>query len=107
MQQTQFFLTNSVRMANLNSNAFERLDKKNAVLLIVDHQVGLFQLVRDQSPEEYRANVLAHAALGKAFDLPTILTSSAENGECRHLDTIRGKLMLIIRTEWPLTERDP
>ncbi|KAF5349224.1 hypothetical protein D9756_009489 [Leucocoprinus leucothites] len=67
-------------MANLNSNAFERLDKKNAVLLIVDHQVGLFQLVRDQSPEEYRANVLAHAALGKAFDLPTILTSSAENG---------------------------
>ena len=51
------------------------------VLLVVDHQVGLTQLVRDFDPTEYRNNVLAHAALGNLFDLPTILTTSAETGK--------------------------
>jgi len=59
---------------------FERIDKGNAMLLVVDHQVGLFQLVRDFQPDEYRNNILAHAALGKVFNLPTVLTTSAETG---------------------------
>ena len=50
------------------------------MLLVVDHQVGLFQLVRDFQPDEYRNNILAHAALGKVFNLPTVLTTSAETG---------------------------
>ncbi|KAJ6612009.1 hypothetical protein B0H10DRAFT_2165675 [Mycena sp. CBHHK59/15] len=54
---------------------FERIDKNNSVLLVVDHQ-----LVRDFGPEEYRNNILAHAAAGKVFNLPTILTTSAEDG---------------------------
>ncbi|GJJ10852.1 hypothetical protein Clacol_005080 [Clathrus columnatus] len=62
------------------SKTFERIDKNNALLLVVDHQVGLFQLVRDYTPDEYKNNVLAHAALGKIFNLPTILTTSAEVG---------------------------
>ncbi|KAJ3573818.1 hypothetical protein NP233_g2188 [Leucocoprinus birnbaumii] len=67
-------------MANIKFDPFERLDKNNAALLIIDHQVGLYQLVRDQTPEEYRANILAHAAIGKAFNIPTVLTTSAEHG---------------------------
>ncbi|KAJ6553977.1 Isochorismatase-like protein [Mycena vulgaris] len=59
---------------------FERIDKNNSMLLVVDHQLGLFQLVRDFGPEEYRNNILAHAAVGKVFGLPTILTTSAETG---------------------------
>ena len=59
---------------------FERIDKDNVMLLVVDHQVGLFQLVRDFQPDEYRNNILAHAALGKVFNLPTVLTTSAETG---------------------------
>jgi len=59
---------------------FERIDKNNSMLLVVDHQLGLFQLVRDFGPEEYRNNILAHAAIGKVFNLPTILTTSAETG---------------------------
>ncbi|KAF7356709.1 Isochorismatase hydrolase [Mycena venus] len=59
---------------------FERIDKNNSMLLVVDHQLGLFQLVRDFGPEEYRNNILAHAAVGKVFNLPTILTTSAETG---------------------------
>jgi hypothetical protein len=35
----------------------ERIDKSNAALLIVDHQVGLFQIVRDYSPADYKNNV--------------------------------------------------
>jgi nicotinamidase-related amidase len=40
----------------------------------------LSELVRDQTPTEFRNNVLAHASLGKLFNLPTILTTSSEQG---------------------------
>ncbi|KAF4978553.1 hypothetical protein FZEAL_5086 [Fusarium zealandicum] len=59
---------------------FERLDKNNALLLIVDIQEGLYQLVRDFDPTLYRDQILAHAALGEVFNLPVIMTSSAETG---------------------------
>ncbi|KAJ7816958.1 Isochorismatase hydrolase [Mycena olivaceomarginata] len=59
---------------------FERIDKNNSMLLVVNHQLGLFQLVRDFGPEEYRNNILAHATIGNVFNLPTILTTSAETG---------------------------
>ncbi|TFK35412.1 Isochorismatase hydrolase [Crucibulum laeve] len=59
---------------------WERIDKNNSVVLVVDHQLGLFQLVRDYTPDEYKNNILAHAAIGKVFNLPTILTTSAETG---------------------------
>ncbi|KAK0388481.1 hypothetical protein NLU13_4725 [Sarocladium strictum] len=59
---------------------FERLNKDDAVLLVVDHQVGLYQLVHDFDPIVYRHNLLAHAALGQVFDMPVILTTSAEVG---------------------------
>jgi hypothetical protein len=50
------------------------------LLLVLDHQVGLFHLVRDFAPDQYRNNILAHAAIGKVFDLPTVLTTSSEVG---------------------------
>ncbi|KAF7511823.1 hypothetical protein GJ744_003554 [Endocarpon pusillum] len=69
-----------IAVAAVSAYTFERLDKENAVLLVVDEQVGLSQLVRDYTPTEFRNNMLAHAALGKLFNLPTILTTSAETG---------------------------
>ncbi|KIY65605.1 ycaC protein [Cylindrobasidium torrendii FP15055 ss-10] len=59
---------------------YERIDKDNAVLLVVDHQIGLYQMTRDFNSVEYRNNILAHAELGKIFNLPTILTSSTPQG---------------------------
>ncbi|KAF8503157.1 hypothetical protein BU17DRAFT_101780 [Hysterangium stoloniferum] len=59
---------------------FERINKDDVMLLVVDHQIGLFQLVHDFGPDEFRNNTLAHAAIGKVFNLPTILTTSAETG---------------------------
>lgn len=59
---------------------YVRLDKDNAVVLLVDHQTGLLSLVRDIDPDKFKNNVLALAAAAKYFNLPTILTTSFEQG---------------------------
>ncbi|KKL01632.1 hydrolase [Rheinheimera mesophila] len=59
---------------------YVRLDKNNAVVLLVDHQAGLLSLVRDIEPDKFKNNVLALADLAKYFNLPTILTTSFEQG---------------------------
>jgi nicotinamidase-related amidase len=62
------------------STAYKRLDKNQAAVLLVDHQTGLLSLVRDLDPDKFKNNVLALADLAKYFELPTILTTSFENG---------------------------
>lgn len=57
-----------------------RLDKNNAAVLLVDHQTGLFSLVRDIHPDQIKNNVLALGDLAEYFKLPTILTTSFETG---------------------------
>src|SRR3990172_11695804 len=59
---------------------YTRLSKNDAACLLVDHQSGLISLVQDFSPGEFKNNVLALAACAKYFKLPTILTTSFENG---------------------------
>ena len=59
---------------------YVRLDKDNTAVLLVDHQTGLLSLVRDIDPDKFKNNVLALAALAKYFNLPTILTTSFEDG---------------------------
>lgn len=62
------------------SKPYVRLDKDNATVLLVDHQTGLLSLVRDIDPDKFKNNVLALAAAAKYFNLPTILTTSFEEG---------------------------
>jgi nicotinamidase-related amidase len=62
------------------SKPYTRLDKDNAAVLLVDHQSGLLSLVRDIDPDKFKNNVLAVADLAKYFKLPTILTTSFEDG---------------------------
>ena len=57
-----------------------RLSANDAAVLLIDHQAGLLSLVHDYSPDEFRNNVLALADTAKLFKLPTILTTSFENG---------------------------
>lgn len=59
---------------------YVRLDKDNAAVLLVDHQTGLLSLVRDVDPDRFKNNVLAFADSAKYFGLPTILTTSFEDG---------------------------
>ncbi|KAJ7774131.1 Isochorismatase-like protein [Mycena olivaceomarginata] len=56
-----------------NAFTFERIDKNNSMLLVSTTSSACFN-------SEYRNNILAHAAIGKVFNLPTILTTSAETG---------------------------
>ncbi|KAK4192049.1 Isochorismatase-like protein [Podospora australis] len=69
-----------VLTAQADSFPWERLDKNDSLLIVVDLQVGLFHTVRDWDPTVYKQNMLAHAAIGQVFNLPTILTTSAETG---------------------------
>jgi len=62
------------------TTSYKRLDKNNAAVLLVDHQAGLLSLVRDIDPDKFKNNVLALGDLAKYFKLPTILTTSFENG---------------------------
>jgi nicotinamidase-related amidase len=62
------------------SFTYSRLNKDDVALLLVDHQSGLLSLVRDFSPDDFKNNVLALADIARFFELPTILTTSFEDG---------------------------
>ena len=59
---------------------YVRLNKDDAVVLLVDHHTGLLSLVRDIDPDKFKNNVLALADMATYFELPTILTTSFEDG---------------------------
>jgi nicotinamidase-related amidase len=59
---------------------YRRLECDDAAVLLVDHQSGLLSLVRDFEPDTFRNNVLALADLAHYFELPTVLTTSFEDG---------------------------
>lgn len=65
----------------MNSHfTYNRISKDDAAVLMVDHQAGLISLVQDHSPSEFKNNVLALGAVAKFFELPTILTTSFQDG---------------------------
>ena len=59
---------------------YRKLDKDNAALLMVDHQAGLISLVQDFTPDDFKNSVIALADIGKFFNLPTVLTTSFDEG---------------------------
>ncbi|WAS95592.1 isochorismatase family protein [Nannocystis punicea] len=73
---------------------YDRLNKDEAALLIIDHQSGLFQLVHDHSPVDLEQNVCALADIAKLFKLPTVATTSKEDGP-------NGPLMPVLRERLP------
>lgn len=64
----------------MSSFKYRRLDRNDVAVLMVDHQSGLTNLVQDFSPDDFKNNVLALADCAKYFRLPTILTTSFEQG---------------------------
>lgn len=60
--------------------SYDRLTPENSALLMVDHQTGLANGVHTMSPPEFFNNVKALATLGKLYNLPTIITTSAADG---------------------------
>lgn len=56
------------------------IEPDDAVLLLIDHQSGLFQLVEDIEVPRLRANVTALAKLSHLAKIPTITTASVPDG---------------------------
>jgi len=56
------------------------LDTSDSVILLLDHQAGLFQTVKDITVAELRANTAMLAKLATLLKIPVITTASEPNG---------------------------
>jgi nicotinamidase-related amidase len=56
------------------------IDPKDAVMLLIDHQSGLFQLVKDIEVPVLRSNVTALAKVARLAKIPTFTTASVPDG---------------------------
>lgn len=56
------------------------LDPSDTVILLLDHQAGLFQTVKDISIAELRANTTLIAKVAALLKIPVITTASEPNG---------------------------
>ncbi len=56
------------------------IDANDAVMLLIDHQSGLFQLVKDIDLPVLRSNVTALAKVARLANIPTFTTASVPDG---------------------------
>ena len=56
------------------------MNTDDVALLLLDHQTGLFQTVKDITVAELRANVMALVRIGTLLKLPIITTASVPDG---------------------------
>jgi nicotinamidase-related amidase len=56
------------------------LDTSDTIILLLDHQAGLFQTVKDVSVAELRANVTMLAKLATLLNIPVITSASEPDG---------------------------
>lgn len=56
------------------------IDPNDAVMLLIDHQSGLFQLVKDIELPVLRSNVTALAKVARLAKIPTFTTASVPDG---------------------------
>ena len=59
---------------------YDRITPDNAAVLLVDHQTGLVNGIQDQSAPEFHAALNGLVQTAVAYDLPTVITSSAADG---------------------------
>ncbi|HET7147039.1 MAG TPA: isochorismatase family protein [Candidatus Nitrosopolaris sp.] len=59
---------------------YDRLTRANAVLLLVDHQVGLVAGSRYPEPQDLRKNVVGLARASKILGVPIVATTTMSNG---------------------------
>lgn len=59
---------------------YDRLTRTNAVLLLVDHQVGLVAGSRYPEPQDLRKNIIGLARASKILSLPIVVTTTMSDG---------------------------
>lgn len=65
-------------MNSTSPHFLERLTRDNAVLLLVDHQVGLYTGVRDIDTLQLKHNVVGLAKAARALKVPVVVTTTTE-----------------------------
>ncbi|MFG6726690.1 hypothetical protein ACGY1D_04010 [Burkholderia pseudomallei] len=66
---------------------YDKPTPENAIVLFIDHQIGLMAGVRDfSSLAEYRSNVVGLARAAKALKMPVLISSS--NAQWQNGDTL-------------------
>jgi len=66
-------------VANFNGQV-PRIDPDDAAMLLIDHQSGLFQTVKDMPMTELRANAITLAKIATLAKIPVITTASVPQG---------------------------
>jgi len=56
------------------------LDINDAALVLIDHQTGLFNLVRDMDVSDLRSHVIALTRAAALANIPVVVTANAEDG---------------------------
>jgi nicotinamidase-related amidase len=64
----------------LTHPTYDRLTRANAVLLLVDHQVGLIAGSRYPEPQDLRKNVVGLARASQILGVPIVATTTMSNG---------------------------
>ncbi len=82
---------------NENVGPAEGLTPDNAVVLLIDHQVGLMQIIDDMGPEQAKSNVVGLARSAKTLGLPVVLATSRDWGP-------NGQILPEIKALFPDTE---
>ncbi|MGB6671719.1 MAG: isochorismatase family protein, partial [Candidatus Nitrosopolaris sp.] len=59
---------------------YDRLTRANAVLLLVDHQVGLIAGSRYPEPQDLRKNAVGLTRASKILGVPIVVTTTMSNG---------------------------
>lgn len=72
-------MTNGNNVANFNG-ARPVIDPDDAVMLLIDHQSGLFQTVNDMPMPKLRAHAAALASMATLAKMPVITTASVPQG---------------------------
>lgn len=83
-----------MKAQNTNGAQMALLDPADSVILLLDHQAGLFQTVKDISVSQLRTNTTMLAKLATLLDVPVITSASVPDGP-------NGPLMPEIHREAP------
>ena len=70
---------NTVNAANFNGLK-PIIDPNDSAMLLIDHQSGLFQIVKDMDVPQLRANAIALAKAATLLNMPVITTASVPQG---------------------------
>ncbi|HEV2917099.1 MAG TPA: isochorismatase family protein [Candidatus Babeliales bacterium] len=69
----------NIKQEMVENKMYESITSENSVLVIIDHQIGLYTGVRDISILELKHNIIGLVKTSKVFRIPIIVTTTIES----------------------------